>query len=196
MPIEALFTGQPPLLRFVYRDAKSTTTQREATPLSVVIMKDGSEGMRALCALRGAKRTFAFSRLVALLALDGTPSPRWSDVHTAVQGPVERLRAAQRFAGAMASWPASHPSWARILGAETGMAWRDVAGVVRLDPKMEWHPEEDSASAHAWLARKRAMNQAATALLNACPKEASMAMVHEGRAAWSGPDHPGWQRLA
>lgn len=192
MPIEALFTGHSPVLRFVYRDADNNRTEREATPLSVVVMKNGSLGMRAICKLRGALRTFALTRLESLLALDGQPHPDWEDLHAAFEGPAQRIQSALLFANAWPSKPSQH-HWTDLAQTDTGLAWRAIDGIVRMDPKMAWYKPDAITSAHALLAQKAAMNRAATLLLQACPPQAQRAMVHQGRAGWqdiSGRWHP------
>jgi len=194
MPIDALFCAEAPVVPFLYTDAKGYDTQRSATPVALTLLKNGEYAMRALCALRGAPRTFSLHRLHTLHTHAPSPSDPWPGLSDAIIPVLERLKQAEAFTHQAAHARTSDPVWAERMGAPVGLAWRGEDGIVRLDPQADWSREPEEESRHAILARRAARNRAATAFLDACPPGASMGMVWEQRAGYRMPGK-GWVML-
>ena len=183
MPIEARFSGDPPVLFFTYADASYVITQRTATPIGLVMMRNGSIALRAFCSLRQARRTFAVHRIRSIHQLNGKPHPTWSDLDRVLQAPTKRLRLAQCFTEQAPRHQPASPQWAQMIGAPTALAWWGEDGRARMDPAVSWREEDNKTSRHAELARISALYKSAEKFLRAFPK-ARMAMVWQGYGGW------------
>ena len=208
MPIEAAFTVDAPVLTFVYADKNNDITRRAVQPLGMIRLKDGSLGIRAMCQMRGALRTFSLRSIQAIHAIDGAllraedrtqDGAGWHALETVVEKPKERLLAAEGFSqwGGPAATQAVGDA---LVPAQTALhevgkyltialAWRDPEGQARLDLDKDACAGFHTGSAHQALARRAALRHSAALLLAAAPLEALYVAwkhgPHLGQAAWS-----------
>lgn len=211
MPIEAMFDTDAPSLTFTYQDAKGHVSDRTVQPLGVIDMKSGNPGIRALCQLRNALRTFEIRQILEVRGIDGTIAQGgWHDFEQIVQEPITRL-ALTRFytydvqAGKGKAAPAevSEQMFAAKDVLEevgkpltTAIAWRDKAGRPRLDVDTNAAGALMEGSAHTVLRRRGALYLAGAALLDLAPEGSPYVAWHKTCAGWYSPEHRHWMPFA
>lgn len=190
MPIDALITTACDPIPFRYTSAKGDVSQRTVIPVALTPLLDGTVGLRGFCTLREQRRTFSLNRMRA-----ADEASFWEHHNTWLQAPYARIQAVQHFQYRAQYHPPSNPYWAELLGAQTGLAWRDVDGTIRMDPAADWGHEPDAPpSHHAVLAHRRARNEGAARLLAACPPNTTHALVFNNQAGYQDPSGQ-WQFL-
>lgn len=208
MPIEAAFTLDAPVLTIVYADQHNDITRRAVQPLGLIRLKNGSVGLRAMCQMRGALRTFSLRSVQEVLAIDGArfqtgptaqDGAEWQALAEVVDAPQRRLFAAERFeqwANAAAGPEvdaALAPARAALAEVDKhlsiAIAWKDPDGHARLDLDKDGCAGLHMGSAHQALARRAALRHTASLLWAAAPPDslyvAWKAGPGLGHAAWS-----------
>jgi WYL domain len=199
MPIEAMFDLDAPSLTFTYQDAKGQVSDRTVQPLGVIEMKSGNPGIRALCELRGALRTFETHSILQVRGIDGQLATKgWEDLETVIAEPNARLFLARRYtydvaAGLGRAAPAEMGDpiiQAQVVLEEVNkslqmaVAWRDKSGRPRLDIDANAAGALMVGSAHLAMRRRGALFLAGAALLEHAPDHSPYVAWHKGCAAW------------
>lgn len=204
MPIEAMFDTDAPTLTFTYKDATHQVSDRTVEPLGVIQMKNGQPGIRALCQLRDALRTFEIGRILHIAGVGGAPaSGGWGDLAKVVEEPAARLALAQSYTyDVMAGKGRSAPMGVTDImiraqevltdvdkSLHTAIAWRDKEGRPKLDIDVNAAGALMEGSAHLRMRRRGTLFLAGEALLNLAPVDCPYVAWHQGCAAWySVPD--------
>lgn len=218
MPIEAAFTLDAPFLTIVYADQKNDITHRAVQPLGLIRLKDGSVGLRAMCQMREALRTFSLRSVQEVLAIDGTrfhagtagqEGAEWRALAEVVEEPQRRLLAAERFeqwytgtadAGVEAALAPAREALTDVgRSLSIALAWTDPDGQHRLDLDKDACAGLHTGSAHQALARRAALRRTAALLWATAPRDALYVAWKKGpglgHAAWS-PNGLQWLGLS